>query len=122
MSVSTLAIVMSPLVKQGENQFPDRTEGSLLVSLQIGDISYVEGTILGAKASPNLHLPNLGSPQCTTLSDAGQHYTRMRCYFHYQHNCFRDYFDDPVPDCTVIYTVDILFKYTEQEGMYRGLW
>ena len=27
---------------------------------------------------------------------------RMKWYFHHEQNCFLDYFDDPVPDDTVI--------------------
>ena len=42
----------------------------------------------------------------------------MRCYFHYQHSCFIDYFDDPIPDGAGIYAGDILFHYYEKEGTY----
>ena len=101
MQVSTSTIVMSPVVKQEEND---------------------KGTISGATASPNLHLPILDGTQYITLSDAGQHSTRMRCYFHYQFNCFIDYFDDQVPDGKVIYAGDVPFWYNEQEGMYTEFW
>ena len=75
----------------------------------------------GATTSWNLHLLILDSPQYITLSNASQHSTRMRCYFHYQRNGFIDYFDDPVPDCAVKYTRDIPFWYDKQEGAYTEL-
>ena len=43
---------------------------------------------------------------------------RMRCYLHYPYNYFIDYFDDPVPDDTVIYAGHVLLQYNEQEGTY----
>ena len=95
---------------------PDRKEGSLLLSLHMRDSSDSEGTIPNATASSHLYLLILDSSQYITLSDADQHSTRMRCHFHYQHNCFIDYFDDPVLYGAMIYAGDVLFKYDEQEG------
>ena len=60
----------------------------------------------GATVVTNLHLPILDSSQYISLSDAGQHSTRMRSYFYCQLNCFTDYFSDPVPDGAVIYAGD----------------
>ena len=34
---------------------------------------------------------------------------RIKCYFHCEHNCFLDYFDDLIPDDAVIYMRDIPF-------------
>ena len=84
---------MSHIVKQEENH-KYKTERSLLLPLQIGDISNSEGTIPGATVLPNLHSPILVSPQYITLCDAGQHSTRMMCYFYYDHDCFINYFND----------------------------
>ena len=43
--------------RRRESQIPDKTEGSLLLPLQIRSSSNGEGTIPCAMASPNLHLP-----------------------------------------------------------------
>ena len=85
--------------------------------LQIRDSSDSEGTVPGATTSPNLHPPILDSSQYITLSDAGHHSTRMRCYFHYQCNHFIDCFDNPVPQDAVIYAGIVPFQH-EQEGKY----
>ena len=45
-----------------------------------------------------------------------QNSTKMKCYFHCKQNCFRDYFDDQVPDGAVIYMSDVPFQYNEREG------
>ena len=100
-----------------EPQIPDKTEGSLLLSLQIENSSNIEGTTPDATASPNLS-QILDIHQNITLNDAGQHSVRMRYYFHYQCNCFIHYFDDPVPDGAVIHAGDFPFQYKEQEGTY----
>ena len=42
----------------------------------------------------------------------------MRCYFHHQYNCFIDFFDDHVPDNTVLFAGYIPFQYNEQESIY----
>ena len=56
-----------------------------------------------------MHSPIIEISQYITLSDAGQHSTRMMCYFHHRQSNFLDYFDDPVLDGIVIYAVDIPF-------------
>ena len=56
-----------------ESQIPDKTEGSLLLPLEIWNSSNGEGTIPGATAPLNLHSLILDSPQYITLSDSGQH-------------------------------------------------
>ena len=56
--------------------------------------------------------------QCITLNDAGQHSTRMRCYFHCQCSCFIDYFDVTVLGGAGIYAGDIPFWYNKQEDTY----
>ena len=55
-----------------ESQIPDKTEGSLLLPLKLGNSSNCQGTIPGATASPNLCLPILDRVQYITLSDSGQ--------------------------------------------------
>ena len=86
-----------------ESQMPDKTEGSLLLPLQIrDDTGDSEGTIPCATASPNLYSPNLDSSQYITPSDAYQHSTRMRGYFHYKCNHFMNPFNDAVPDGELI--------------------
>ena len=92
-----------------ESQMPYKTEGSLLLPVQIRDSSDSERTIHYANSSPNLNSPFLDSPQYITLSDADQHSTRMRCYYCYQCNFFIDCFDDYVPYGVVIYAGDFLF-------------
>ena len=99
-------------------QIPDKIERSLLLTIQIGNNSNDEGTIPGATVSQNLYSLILDSSQYITLSEAGQHSTRIRFYFHSQFNCFMDYVNDPVLDGTVIYAGDILFWYNEHEGTY----
>ena len=91
-----------------ESQIPDKTEGSLLLPIQIP----------GATKSPNLHLLILDNSQHITLSDSGQHSTRLRCYFHHQCNFFIDYLNGPVLDGAVIYAGDIPLWYNEQEGTH----
>ena len=70
-----------------------------------------------ATTSLNLQLLISDISQYFTLSDAGQHSTRMRYYFHHEHNCFLDYFNDSVLDGAVIYA-DVLLWYDEQESTY----
>ena len=65
-----------------------------------------------------MQIANSGSSKYITLSDAGKHSTRIRCYFHHQCNHLTDYFNDLVPDGAVIYAGDISFWHNEQEGMY----
>ena len=101
---------------RSKSQMPDKTEGNLLLPLQIRDSSDSERTIHYANASPNLHSQILDSSQYITLSDAEQHSTRMRCYFHYQYNHFMDYFNNPASDGVVIYAGDVPFWYDEQKG------
>ena len=93
-------------------------EGSLLLPLQAENNSNEQDTVPGAAISLNLHLSILKTSQYITLGDAGQHSFRMMCWFHSQQNCFLDYFDDPVPDGSVIYPGDIPFQYSEKEGTY----
>ena len=64
-------------------------------------------------------MPILDISQYITLSDSNQYYTRMRPYFHCQHNHFIDYFDDPIPDDAVIYAEYMPFWYHESEGMHK---
>ena len=80
-----------------ESKIPCKTEGSLLLPIQIGNNSHDEGTKAGATVSLNLCSQILDSFQYT-LSDASQHSTRMICCFHCQYNGFIDYFDDIVLD------------------------
>ena len=101
-----------------EYQILNKPERSLLLPFQIKNRVNSEGTIPGANAWPNLHLPILDSPQYITISDAGQYSTGMMCYFHYQCNHFIDYFDDLFPDGAVVYAGNISFWYDEQEGTY----
>ena len=63
----------------------------------------------------------MDSSQDIILGDASQHSSRMRCYFHHQHNCFIDYFDNSVLDVVVINAEGIPFWYYEQEGMYTDM-
>ena len=100
---------------RNQSQIHDKTEGSLLLPIPIGKNSHNEGTIPSATVSLKLHLAILESCQYITLSDAGQHSTWIRCYFHCQCNCFIHYFDDPVPYGAVIYAEDIPFQYNEQD-------
>ena len=81
------------------------------------DSSNSEGTVPCTTASPNLLGLILDSPQHTTLSVAGQHATRKRCYLYFQCNHFIDCINDPVPEGAVIYA-DALFWYDEQKGTY----
>ena len=104
-------------VKRG-SEILDKPEGKLLLPLQIGDSGNSEGTIPGATLSASLHFLILDSPQYITICDAGQHSTKMRCYFHYQCNCFIDYFDDAVSDAAVMCTGYMPFQYNEQRDMY----
>ena len=53
-----------------------------------------------------------------TLSDVGQHFTGMRCYFHNQQSHFLDVFHYPVPDGAAIYVDDIPFWHDEKEETY----
>ena len=92
-----------------ESQIPNKSEGSLLLPLQIENSGNSEGPMPGSAAPPNLHLPFLDSPQYITTCDAGHHSTRMRYYSHYQCNCFIDYFNDPVADGAAIYAGNIPF-------------
>ena len=100
------------------SQIPDKSEGSLLLPLQIRKSSNNKGTMSGAITSPNLNSQILDSPQYITISDTGQHSTRMRCYFHSQHNHFIHFFNDPVPDGAVNYAGNIPFQYNEQDGTF----
>ena len=86
-----------------------------MLPLQIDNSGNSEGTMPGATMSPNLYFPILDTPQVIIISDACQHSTRMTFHFHYKHNCFIDYFNEPVP---VIYAGNIPFWCNEQEGRY----
>ena len=100
-----------------ESQIPDKTEGSLIMPLEIGNCKNGEWTIPGVTTSPNLPLLIFNSPQDITLSNVGQHSSRMRCHFNYQCNHFI-YFNGPVPDGAVIYEGDIPFWHNKKEGTY----
>ena len=101
------------------SQKPCKIEGSLL-------LLYKSETYVTVK---ELYLMQLYHQICIhqywtalnyiTHSDTDQQYTRMRCYFHYQHNCFIDYFNDPALDDAVIYAGDVPLQYDEQEGTHR---
>ena len=60
-----------------ESQINDKSEGSLLLPLQIGNSTNNEGTMPSANTSPNLHSQIVDSPQYITISDINQHSTRM---------------------------------------------
>ena len=47
-----------------------------------------------------------------------QNSARMKCYFHCKQYHFLDYFDDPIPDDSVIYISDIPLQCNESEGRY----
>ena len=75
-----------------------------------------QGTVSGTAILLNLLSPILENLQYITMGDAGQHSTRMRCYFHSQHH-FLDY-SDPVLDGAVIYAGDIPFWCSRKECTY----
>ena len=100
------------------SQTPGQAEGSLSLPVWVENNSNDQGPVPGTAISPSLHSLILENSQYITLNDAGQHSTRMRCYFHSKQNCFLDYFDDSVPDGAVIYAGDILYKYSEKQGTY----
>ena len=108
---------MLPAVSQKmPSQTSDQTKGSLLLPVRLENND--QGSAPGTTKSLNLQSLILMNSQYITLSDIGQHSTRMRCHFHNQQNCFFDYFNDPVPDGALIYAVDIPFQYSEKEGTY----
>ena len=95
---------------------PDQREGSQLLPACIENNSNDEWPVPSAAVSPNLHSPIFKTSQYITLSYAGHHSTRMRCYFYSQQNCFLDYFNYPVLDGAVTYVGDIPFQYSEKQG------
>ena len=60
---------------------PNQTEGSLLLPLQVKNNSIDQGLVPGTDISLNLHSPTLEHSQYITLSNIGQHSTRMQCFF-----------------------------------------
>ena len=114
MLVSTLTTVMSPIVNQEVNhKYFTKQQKVYYYLYKLETIVTMNGQYLVL-----LYLPILYSSQYITLSDAGHHSTRMRCYFHCKHNQVVDYFYDLVLDGAVIYAGDIPFWYIEQEGTY----
>ena len=92
-----------------------------MLCFQVENSTNDQGKASGTAKLPNLHSLILDKFQYITLSDAGQHSTRMMHYFHHQQNCFLDYFNDPVPGDAVIYVGNIPFWYSEREGTYTEL-
>ena len=57
-------------------QIPGKTEGSLLLPVELKTIGMLKEIL------------NLKNSEHISLSDAGKHSTRMRCYLHSQQNHF----------------------------------
>ena len=59
-----------------------------------------EGALTGTTATVSLLSPPTNNSANTNLS---QNSAWMKCHFHYKHNYFLDYFDDPIPDDSKIF-------------------
>ena len=68
-----------------------------------------------ASARTSLLSPPHNNPNSINFS---QNVAKMKCYIHHEHNCFLDYFNDPVPDGAVIYVSNVPFQYNERQCKY----
>ena len=90
----------------------------MLLPVQVENNSNDQGPVPGPAMTLNMHSPILKNSQYITLSDVGQHSTRIRCYFHSQQNHFLNYFHNPALDGAVIYVGDIPLWYSGKVGTY----
>ena len=96
----------SPLYGAGENNW---------LPLQTINSNHVKEALTGTTNA--LSLPSTPKSNSTCMN-LGQNSTIMKCYFHYEQNCFLDYFKDPVLDHTVIYVGNVPFQCNKQEDKY----
>ena len=84
----------------------------------IHEIKFKLSSKVPQATSSNPCLPPRDTSELITLSYASQNFTRVQCYFYCLWSHFIDYFNDPVWDGAFIYTGNVPFQYSEQEGTY----
>ena len=86
-----------------------------MLPLQTRNSDHGEEALSGATTVLSLPSPSKNN---STYMDLSQNSAIMKCYFHHEQKCFLDYFEDPVPDGTVIYVGNVQFQYNECEDKH----